>query len=929
MPTPADDAASPPTADTVTNSAAYARMPAVAALAWSRLSGAPGAPRIGRLELVAHIGSGGMGEVYVAHDPELDRRVAVKIVRSDIDSGRHDVSARIVREAQMMARVTHPNVVRVYDVGRIDTRVYITMEYVEGTTLRGWLDRGPQPWREVVELFVRAGRGLAAAHRTGLVHRDFKPANVLVGADGRILVADFGLARALDNEADASTPSGSRRTLASSLSPGLVTAHGTILGTPGYMAPEQLRAGPVDARSDLFSFCVALFEALHGARPFAGLSARVLLANIEARTISPPTTRRRIPARIDRALLRGLAADPAHRFQTMDELLAQLERSLRRPGRVLAPVLAASALLAGTAAADLGPFADDPPCASAGSELATIWNDERRESIKTRFAATHLDFADAAWSRASAQLDAYTAEWSEARQGACEAAELRHEQSPRLFDLRVACLDRRRRPLVALIETFAAADRTTVEQAVDAVAALPAISPCNDPTWLTRSVLPPETDPLATAVAAVRARIARGDALHATGHYRDGREQAALALAAAATLDYEPVRAEALALQGRLLAQLGDLPGAESTLLAAVDLAEAHHHDDLGADIWLDLVHLANRHLIDPTRGAAWISRARASQRRIGDPPARRLAVLNEAGYVLALAHDNDAAIATFRDALALHAEVDGHPRDLAKLTHNLANALEAAERPQEARSTHERSVAATAAAYGPDHPEYAAAILDSAMLRITLGELDAAEAQLLRAREIYDRTLGATHHLVGRVHIALTEVSLRREQFSAALTHAETAARIYRAALADENPARVHAEVALGTAHFYAGRPEAALDAFLSARALQRRAPSPDPIAAAVTACDIAETLVALTRHDEALTHFAEVERLLADAPGRDRDLEARMLTGRGQIALAAGDAPRALTQLEAALELRRQLPADPLALAELNAAIARARAP
>ena len=902
-------------------------MAKLAANVQSRLFDTQKDTQLGRLELLFHIGSGGMGEVYVAHDPELDRRVAVKIVRSDIDSGRHDVSARIVREAQMMARVTHPNVVRVYDVGRIDTRVYITMEYVEGTTLRGWLDRGPQPWREVVELFVRAGRGLAAAHRTGLVHRDFKPANVLVGADGRILVADFGLARALDNEADASTPSGSRRTLASSLSPGLVTAHGTILGTPGYMAPEQLRAGPVDARSDLFSFCVALFEALHGSRPFAGRTADTLLASIEAQAIAPPLSRRRIPARIDRAITRGLAADPARRHASMDALLAELEVPLRRPVRILGAGLVAAGLVAGIAVSDLGPLAEDPPCADAGAELTSVWNPDQREHLRARFAATHLDFADATWQRTAADLDAYTAAWQAARVDTCAATEIRHDQSARLFDQRIACLDRRRRAVTALVDTLAAADPTTVEQSVDAVADLPAIAPCNDLSWLAHSVSPPDTADQADAVARTRERIARGDALSATGHYRDGLAQAVLAVTAAGNLDYEPVRAEALGLRGRLLAQVGDLAGAESTLLAAAELAEANHHDDLGADVLLDLVRLANRQLNDPIRGAAWISRARAAQRRIGDPPDRRLQVLNEEALVHSLAHDHDAALRTLDAALALQAELGGNPRTLAKLTQNLANALESAGRTADARAAHTRAIAAAEVAFGPDHPEYAAALHDFALLLVTLGELEAAEPHLQRALEIYTRTFGEAHAYVGRIHIALVEVSLRREAFPRAIAHAETAARIYREILPDDHPARVDAELTLGTARFYAGQPAPALDAFLAARELQRRVADPDTLALALTACSIAESLAALARPAEALTHFAEAEQLLAAAPTRDRDLEARALTGRGKLALTEGDVPRALPLLEAALELRRELPDDPLALAELHAALRRAR--
>lgn len=184
--------------------------------------------RVGRLEVLSRVGAGGMGEVYAAWDVELGRKVAVKLVRFDIDGEGGEASARIVREARLMAQLTHPNVVRIYDVGRVDGRVYIVMEFVEGMTLGAWLGRPPRPWREIVDCFLLAGRGLAAAHRMGLVHRDFKPANVLVGDDGRVLVADFGLARASGGESDAVETRASGA--ATSLAMKVATVQGAILG---------------------------------------------------------------------------------------------------------------------------------------------------------------------------------------------------------------------------------------------------------------------------------------------------------------------------------------------------------------------------------------------------------------------------------------------------------------------------------------------------------------------------------------------------------------------------------------------------------------------------------------------------------------------------------------------------------------------------
>ena len=884
---------------------------------------------LGRLELIARIGAGGMGEVYTARDVELDRQVAVKLVRAGADS--QDATARIMREAQMMARVTHPNVVRIYDVGRVESRVYITMEYVQGTTLRDWVEAAPRGWREIVEHYVRAGRGLAAAHRTGLVHRDFKPSNVLVGDDDRVLVADFGLARSVAGEPEtglSGSAAGRMSPPGASVTAQPVTAHGAVLGTPGYMSPEQLQAAPVDARSDLFSFCVALYEALHGVRPFAGRTVESLLANIESGAISPPLHTPRLPRRVTKALARGLQAQPGRRHAAMDELLAELERALRRPGRAVGiGLVAAAGLIAGSALAQVGPFAGADPCAGAGTELAAVWNPSREAALRGRFAASGLEFAEAAAERVSARLGAYAAEWARARVDACEATELRHEQSPRLFDMRMVCLERRRRAMQALVEALVAADRTSVEQAVDSLASLPAIEACNDGDSLLRGVQAPDSQATAIAVAGVREGIARGEALRATGHYPEGLGLATRAVAGAAVVDYEPVQAEALALRGRLLTQTGDMQGAEATLLAAVELAEANRHDELAADIWLDLVRLANQRQMDPARGAAWIQRARASQRRIGDPRARRVAVLGEQANVHYLERDYAASERLARAALGLHAAIGGEARLGGVLADSLANTLAAAGKHAEARSSYAQALAATEAAVGSRHPQYAKVLANFASMLVELGELDEAEPRLVTALAILERSLGASSHLVGRMHIALTELALRRGAFAEAVAHAGAAVRIYREVLPVDHPDHSDAEVALGTARFFAGELEGALDAFLAARELQRRVEPRDPIALAVTAVDIGETQVALGRHAAARVSFAEVERLLATAPVRDLDLEARVLTGRGEIALAEGDARAARPLLEAALQLRRQLPDDPLAREALEEALMRAR--
>jgi len=305
--------------------------------------------QVGRYVVTGMIGAGGMGVVYAADDPELDRKVAIKLLRRDLRAAYGE--ARLQREAQAMARISHHNVIAVHDVGAHDDQIFVAMDLVDGQSLRAWLRARPRSVGEVVSSFAAAGRGLAAAHAAGLVHRDFKPDNVLVGDDGRVRVTDFGLARVEDARPD---PGDDGRDDAIAIDQPL-TVSGAVIGTPAYMAPEQLAGGHVDARSDQFSFCVALYEALYGERPFAGANLAELEAEVAAGRVRPPParTRARVPSSLRAILLRGLSVRPGDRFSTMDDLVAALGRDRTRVPRTVAWAALALAAIAG-----VGLFAD-------------------------------------------------------------------------------------------------------------------------------------------------------------------------------------------------------------------------------------------------------------------------------------------------------------------------------------------------------------------------------------------------------------------------------------------------------------------------------------------------------------------------------------------------------------------------------------------
>jgi serine/threonine protein kinase len=302
--------------------------------------------RVGRYLVLSTLGAGGMGVVHSAYDPQLDRKVALKLLRAGITYNTKDARTRLRREAQAIAQLSHPNVVNVYDVGSTEEDdLYIAMEFVEGDTLTTWLKAYPRTWKEIVDVFLQAARGLMAAHSVGLLHRDFKPDNVLVGHDGRVRVTDFGLARSVITPEEGAKPRAESAALNVEL-----TATGTVLGTPRYMAPEQHEGPNIDARADQFSFCVALYEALYGTHPLQGATSIPMLDRHES-ALAPPDGSK-VPSYVAKCVMRGLERERQKRYPGMATLIGDLmPRAPRATMRNIMFASVALVLVAGAAAA--------------------------------------------------------------------------------------------------------------------------------------------------------------------------------------------------------------------------------------------------------------------------------------------------------------------------------------------------------------------------------------------------------------------------------------------------------------------------------------------------------------------------------------------------------------------------------------------------
>ena len=474
---------------------------------------APGTIVGGSYRIEALVGRGGMGVVYRARDLELDRRVALKLHTRRTDERHMD---QLMREAKAMARLSHPNVLTVFEVGQhtlvhelsdaSSTRLFIAMEYVDGGTLGEWIARNKPAWREIVDVFVQAGRGLAAAHREGLVHRDFKPDNVLLDAEGRPRVADFGVARATVGRSAGTTIEARGNTQEGpSKQTSRDTAHSAMAGTFAYMAPEQREPGAVDARADQYAFCVSLFEALVGHRPFeledTGLPALVAIPMRKDDV-------RRIPASLRAPLSRGLSFDPADRFASMDDLLRALSRVLAGRGRLW---LAGGSILVVATAVVLS--AGGGPACDAEGELDGIWDDVRRERVVRLFAASDAPYAATSGIELVRRLDVYAQTWISQRESTCHAP--REDQG--IVARKRHCLERSRSELRAFVAAVMHGE-SAIEQAALGAGRLRSPADCDRPEVLAERTSGPldsrtaaELDARAQELAELSARVGTGD----------------------------------------------------------------------------------------------------------------------------------------------------------------------------------------------------------------------------------------------------------------------------------------------------------------------------------------------------------------------------------------------------------------------------------
>ncbi|MCA9705578.1 MAG: serine/threonine protein kinase [Myxococcales bacterium] len=859
----------------------------------------PEGSTIGRYVVLGLVGRGGMGVVLRAFDPRLDRKIALKLLHG---SSSPDAQARLQREAQALARLSHPNVIRVHDVGAHEGRVFLAMELVTGQTLADWLRAGPREWREVVRVMSLAGEGLAAAHAAGLVHRDFKPANVLLGDDGQVKVTDFGLARAHAEAPGLEPPTApSRLDLDSASLDATLTRTGALVGTPAYMAPEQRRGEPCGPKADQFSLCVALHEALHGQLPPASSYADA----------SPPhgPALGRWPRRLERLIATGLALDPRDRHPSMRHLVQALDAVLHPRRRRAALVVLAGLGGAGLAWAVRGepPKPAPPtPCTGSARALADTWSEPRATAVAEALARPDLPWSARVRDEALTRLRAYGDAWIAEHEATCRAARIDGVDSEAVLDLRMACLDRRRRALGALVDVLADADVEVAAQAVQAVDALPDLDGCRDVEALRAPVPLPDDPPRRAQAEALFDRLARVEALRQAKRNDEAAALAAKAVQDAVTLAHPPTEADARLASGWVLTDRGEHEAAEAELRAALHAAEAGHHDQGVALAWSRLAWVVGYKRARFDEGRTIAQHAQAWSRRTGDPPALQLARLRSLGWIEHEAGNAETAATHFEAAVTLAERL---PHDDPHRVHELALALNglgaaalaAADLPR-AADGFSRAASLMETALGPDHPDVALVRNNLSSLLRAQGRAQEAHRLLEHNLDVFTATYGDDHPLVGQTLINLAVVELDLGLHAEVERHADRSIALLRAAHGPDHPLVAKGYTIRGDARVQLGRSEAALEDFEHALRLESQTLGPEHPSVGIIESNLGGAYYDLERLDDAAAHQQRSLEILEAALGPDHPNVAFVLVSLALTRRAQGHPDQALPLLRRA---------------------------
>jgi tetratricopeptide (TPR) repeat protein/tRNA A-37 threonylcarbamoyl transferase component Bud32 len=898
--------------------------------------------RVGRYRVDRCIGEGGMGRVWAAVDPQLDRAVAIKVLRTSDPRAQ----ARLVREARALAQLSSPHVVSILDVGTWRGRVFVAMELVDGPDLRQWALAEARPWQAIVEAYVAAGRGLAAAHAVGVIHRDFKPANAMRRSDGRVVVLDFGLAEAVVDPTASSEGGDELLARAASTTAG---------GTRAYMAPEQRRNEPCTVHSDQFSFCVALFEALHGELP--AVTEHGLRRD-------KPRAQGTWPTSIDRLLEKGLARAPGDRHASMSVLLEGLARALV-PRASRRGSLAIAALAAVGAATWLVGRNDRGPCDRSADALAGAFTPDDARAVGDAIAELPAPWSAQTSAGVRTGLTAYGQAWMRAHEAVCRATHGGGDEDVRAHDVRMRCLDRGRARLGALVEVLRDPDIAAASRSILAVNELP--SPADCVSLASAAVALPDTPTARAEADAIVADLGRIDALRRAQRWVEADVLAAAAMARAGELGHGPTEADAILAAAGVAQDRGDHPQAERLLREAVLAGEASGHDEAVAIAWNRLTWVVGHELARHDEGRECARRASEWTGRLSRTHRHRIATLRALGWI---EHDDGAhevALGRFAEALALAEAPDESGfvsrDDIALVLNGTGAAALGVGRLEDAERAFARAADELTADLGPDHPDVARVRNNVAALRRANGQPDVAVEIFERNLAVFDGTFGAAHSDAGTTRINLAVALLDLGRFSEAHAHADDAVASLQRALGPDHPTVARALTIRGDAQVQLGRPGGAIADFTAALAIEVEALGTDHPSVAILESNLGDADYAQADLARAEHHQRRALAILEGALGEEHPNVAFVLVGLGltlrdrghvdealalfrraaaiadpsllpnaitrvgEILLERGDVAGARAHLERASELQRGIATSDALVGDTLRALARAR--
>ncbi len=805
--------------------------------------------RRGRYRHLEEIGRGGMGVVYRAHDEALDRDVAIKVLRSGTGGPSH----RLQREAQAMARLSHPNVVQVLEVGHEGGEAFVVMEMVAGRDGSAWLDERRQPWRAVLEVFIAAGRGLAAAHQQGLVHRDFKPSNLMVRDDGRVQVTDFGLVGIEPGVASDAGPSAGPVSDAGDDALGWATATGGRIGTPRYMAPEQRHGGPVGPAADQWAFAVSLWEALHARHPFAHDDGTL---DGERLTPSRPASTD-VPRVLRRVLQRALKPEADQRYGSMLDLLDRLEAAAygRRTARRLGLVGVGVGVIAlAWASATSSPAHCDPT-----GHSSAVWSEARRNALQAAFVSTGVPYADRAWTDVRVRVDPWMVAWNREYRRMCEARAVASTKAD--ADAELACMRGELAELDALFDVLAQADRDVLAEADRALEDLPAPRRCVA-VGTTFDVEP-------VMLAAHAERMAR-----ARAQSRAARHERAAVLAetaASEVSEHGVLHREALLLQGRALFAADALDESARVLSRAFYDGAAAEDSKIAGQAAVGLLDLAVRRS-DVDAAEDWERHAQTWGERVVDAEVRRTLERDRAmAEASRRSHEGeyDAALVLLERARELDAGDPASPYAARLLNQVGMIHIERSAYPQAAQAL-EEAAALELRRVGPNHPRYANALSNVGTVHWYQADLDGAERAYRQTYRIRLAAFGPDHYKTGVAIMNLGLVADLRGEYDEAVPLLERAVAALTAAHGREHPDTALAINNLAVTLSKMGQRERSNAAYREALEIYTLALGPEHPRVATVMGNLATGLAEASRYPEALELHAKALPIVERVHGR-----------------------------------------------------------